>query len=59
MGTQRSASFFGGLEGDRTLDLTDANRTLSQLSYEPEYDLFSQRIIPQFFRFVKSYFSDL
>ena len=30
------ASFsFGGLEGDRTLDLTDANRTLSQLSYEP------------------------
>ncbi len=27
--------FFGGLEGDRTLDLTDANRTLSQLSYEP------------------------
>ena len=25
----------GGLEGDRTLDLTDANRTLSQLSYEP------------------------
>ena len=26
---------FGGLEGDRTLDLTDANRTLSQLSYEP------------------------
>ena len=28
---------FGGLEGDRTLDLTDANRTLSQLSYEPVY----------------------
>ena len=26
---------FGGLEGDRTLDLSDANRTLSQLSYEP------------------------
>ena len=26
---------YGGLEGDRTLDLTDANRTLSQLSYEP------------------------
>ena len=25
----------GGLEGDRTLDLSDANRTLSQLSYEP------------------------
>ena len=27
---------FGGHEGDRTLDLTDANRTLSQLSYKPE-----------------------
>ena len=26
---------FGGDEGDRTLDLTDANRTLSQLSYVP------------------------
>ena len=26
---------FGGLEGIRTLDLSDANRTLSQLSYEP------------------------
>ena len=25
----------GGHEGDRTLDLTDANRTLSQLSYGP------------------------
>ena len=25
----------GGPEGDRTLDLTDANRTLSQLSYAP------------------------
>ena len=24
-----------GLEGSRTLDLSDANRTLSQLSYEP------------------------
>ena len=29
------SGFFGGLEGDRTLGLTDANRTLSQLSYEP------------------------
>ena len=28
--------FFGGDEEDRTLDLTDANRTLSQLSYAPE-----------------------
>ena len=27
---------YGGDEEDRTLDLTDANRTLSQLSYAPE-----------------------
>lgn len=27
---------FGGPEEDRTLDLTDANRTLSQLSYGPK-----------------------
>ena len=27
--------FSGGDEEDRTLDLTDANRTLSQLSYAP------------------------
>ncbi len=27
--------FFGGDEGIRTLDLSDANRTLSQLSYRP------------------------
>ena len=26
---------FGGLEGDRTLDLRVANAALSQLSYEP------------------------
>ena len=26
---------YGGDEEDRTLDLTDANRTLSQLSYAP------------------------
>ena len=26
----------GGPEGDRSLDLTDANRTLSQLSYRPK-----------------------
>ena len=30
----------GGLEGDRTLDLSDANRTLSQLSYGPVYEVF-------------------
>ena len=29
----------GGDEGDRTLDLTDANRTLSQLSYAPIYHI--------------------
>ena len=28
--------FSGGPGGDRTHDLTDANRTLSQLSYAPE-----------------------
>ena len=27
--------YIGGDEEDRTLDLTDANRTLSQLSYVP------------------------
>ena len=31
------ASSSGGDEEDRTLDLTDANRTLSQLSYAPGY----------------------
>ena len=30
---------FGGDEEDRTLDLTDANRTLSQLSYAPKYEI--------------------
>ena len=29
-------SFHGGDGGIRTLDLTDANRTLSQLSYTPK-----------------------
>ena len=33
----KASSGFGGDEEDRTLDLTDANRTLSQLSYAPEY----------------------
>ena len=32
-------SFNGGPEGIRTLDLSDANRTLSQLSYKPEYEV--------------------
>ena len=30
-------ALFGGPEGIRTHDLTDANRTLSQLSYRPKY----------------------
>ena len=34
----------GGDEEDRTLDLTDANRTLSQLSYAPV----NATIIPYF-----------
>ena len=34
-----AVSCFGGDEEDRTLDLTDANRTLSQLSYAPELTL--------------------
>ena len=32
---KKIAAFHGGDEEDRTLDLTDANRTLSQLSYAP------------------------
>ena len=32
---QKHPGIFGGLEGDRTLDLCDANAALSQLSYEP------------------------
>ncbi len=32
----------GGDEEDRTLDLTDANRTLSQLSYVPTTELLSK-----------------
>ena len=36
-GTRESGHrFFGGDGGIRTLDLTDANRTLSQLSYAPK-----------------------
>ena len=35
---QQVTSFFGGDGGIRTLDLTDANRTLSQLSYAPIYE---------------------
>ena len=35
--TYNFTAFCGGLEGIRTLDLSDANRTLSQLSYEPVF----------------------
>ena len=31
--------FDGGPGGIRTLDLSDANRTLSQLSYKPGYEV--------------------
>ena len=38
---------FGGPEGIRTLDLSDANRTLSQLSYKPVTYLIIIHISPQ------------
>ena len=38
----------GGDEGDRTLDLSDANRTLSQLSYVPKTYFSIARFIPYF-----------
>ena len=53
--TQRSRGGFlkfGGDGGIRTLDLSDANRTLSQLSYAPT------RLVhySTFFTFVKTFF---
>ena len=41
---------FGGPEGIRTLDLSDANRTLSQLSYKPEYEVVC--LVDEFARWV-------
>ena len=38
-------AFRGGPEGIRTLDLSDANRTLSQLSYKPEYEVVWSRYV--------------
>ena len=38
-------SFRGGPEGIRTLDLSDANRTLSQLSYKPKYEIVTLQYI--------------
>ena len=43
---------FGGPEEIRTLDLSDANRTLSQLSYRPE----NMNIIAMNRGFVKAFF---
>ena len=49
-------SYFGGPEGIRTLDLSDANRTLSQLSYKPVMYHIIIHILPQnardFFRLI-------
>ncbi len=47
LGKGSSKDFYGGDGGIRTLDLTDANRTLSQLSYAPMDD--SSTIIAYFF----------
>ncbi len=49
---QRVLSVFGGDGEDRTLDLTDANRTLSQLSYAP----IKHRIICAFLFYSLQYF---
>ena len=38
-------SSYGGPEGIRTLDLSDANRTLSQLSYKPKYEIVTLQYI--------------
>ena len=38
-------AFCGGPEGIRTLDLSDANRTLSQLSYKPKYEIVTLQYI--------------
>ena len=54
--TQRSRGGFlkfGGDGGIRTLDLSDANRTLSQLSYAPTRLIYYST----FFAFVKPIFS--
>ena len=59
-GTYRKCGMclFGGDEEDRTLDLTDANRTLSQLSYAPKefpmrYRIGSIDSLSYLLRFVK------
>ena len=48
----KPSCLFGGPEETRTLDLSDANRTLSQLSYRPE----NMSIIAMNRGFVKAFF---
>lgn len=43
---QHDTAFYG-LEGSRTLDLSDANRTLSQLSYRPIIYNISVQFMPK------------
>ena len=50
--TEFGFALFGGPEETRTLDLSDANRTLSQLSYRPE----NMNIIAMNRGFVKAFF---
>ena len=58
---QNVQRLFGGPEGDRTLDLTDANRTRSQLRYRPKlpcracalHDAYNK--IPHFSQLVKAF----
>ena len=51
--------FGGGPEGIRTLDLSDANRTLSQLSYKPGYERLSRaaHILYLFWRKMQAFYS--
>ena len=41
--TFRCGYFYGGPERDRTVDLSDANRTLSQLSYRPVPNYYNRK----------------
>ena len=56
--TQRSRGGFlkfGGDGGIRTLDLSDANRTLSQLSYRPIFVFQNENSVTLLERFVKDF----
>ena len=46
---------FYGLEGSRTLDLSDANRTLSQLSYRPIFVFRNENSVTLLEGFVKDF----